>query len=84
MSFKHLEAGREWFQLDSTKCKKHRKDVFERNVLAEDYASQCVQASESVQVDLINDIDDLSYKNLPCSIPEEVITVMRLKPSRRS
>ena len=76
LSFKHLEVGREWLQWDSTKCKKHRKSVFERNVLAEDYAS------ESVQVDLINDINDLSCNNLPFSIPEEVIN--EIKPGRKS
>ena len=42
LSFRYLEVGREWFQWDSAKCKKHRKDVFERNVLAEDYASESV------------------------------------------
>ena len=41
LSFKHLEVGREWFEWDSTKCVNHRKVVFERNVLAEDYASVC-------------------------------------------
>ena len=76
LSFKHLEVGRKWFQWDSTKCKKHRKFVFERNVLAEYYAS------ESGQVDLINDINDLSCNNLPFSIPEEVIN--EIKPSRKS
>ena len=73
MSFKHLGVGREWFQWDSTECKKRSKVVFERDVLAEDYARESVQASGSVQVDFINDIDDLSCNNLPFSIPEEVI-----------
>ena len=41
--------------------------------MAEDYASESLQASESVQVDLINDINDLSCNNLPFFIPEEVI-----------
>ena len=41
LSFKHLEVGREWFQWDSTKCKKNRKVVFEKNVFAGDYASEC-------------------------------------------
>ena len=77
LSFKHLKVGREWFQWDSTKCKKHRKVIFEMNVLDEDYASKSVQASESVQVDLINDIDDLSCNNLPFSIPEEVINEIK-------
>ena len=39
--------------------------------MAEDYAS------ESVQVDLINDIDNLSCNNLPFSIPEEVINEIK-------
>ena len=68
LSFNNLEVGLEWFQWDSTKCKKHRKVAFERNVLAEDYANESVQAIESFQVDLINDIIDLSCNNLPFSI----------------
>ena len=77
LSFKHLEVGREWFQWDSTKCKKHRKVAFERNVVAEDYASESAQASESVQVDLINDLNCLSCNNLPFSIPVEVINEIK-------
>ena len=73
LSFKHIEVGREWFQWNLIKCKKHRKVVVERNVLAEDYATESIQASESVQVDLINDIKDLSCNKLPFCIPEEVI-----------
>ena len=37
----------------------------------------CVQASKSVQMDLINDINDLSCNNLPFSIPEEVINEIK-------
>ena len=82
LSFNNLEVGLEWFQWDSTKCKKHRKVAFKRNVLAEDYANESVQAIESFQVDLINDIIDLSCNNLLFPSRKKLLTT--LKPSRKS
>ena len=50
----------EWFQWDSTKYEKHREAVFEMNDLVEDYQV----ANESLKVDLINGMDDVSCNNL--------------------
>ena len=45
--------------------------------MAVDYVSKSVQVSESVQVDWINDVNDLSCNNLPFSIPEKVINEIK-------
>ena len=68
--WRSVESGSSGIQL----CKKRRKVVFQRNVLAED----CQVASKSVHLGLINDKDDLLCNNLPFFIPEELINELKL------
>ena len=69
MSLKYLKSVKNGSSGIKQSVKSTGKLLLKGSVLAEDY--QVV--SESVQVRLINDIDDLSHNNLPFFIPKEVI-----------